>query len=320
MTPTNLVRIPAVFSSLLIALFLLADLSPAAAQNRTNEKVGVMILSHGSRDQQWNQSVREAAVSYLDGYTVEFAYGMANPHNMQAAINKLEAQNVDRIVAVQLFVSSYSPIIRQNEYLLGIREKLADKPMVMMNMNGDGGMTMKRPDTLAQLDINVPVHLTRPLDDHKLVAEILMERIEALSDDPTEESILIAAHGPVADDDNRNWIASIESLGAQIQEMQAAKGKKPFKEIIPVSLRDDASKEVYNKAKMTFRNHVQRADEDGEAIVIPLLLSKGGVESRYLTRLEGLNYTWAGETLLPHDNIGIFIRESVENALTNNPS
>lgn len=312
-------RISVSFSMLLIALMFLTNLSPLAGQKTTKEKVGVLILSHGSRDQEWNQSVRAAAVSALEGYTVEFAYGMANPHTMQPAIKKLEAQNVDRIVAVQLFISSYSPIIRQNEYLLGVRKKLADKPM-MIHMNGGGGMLMKKPDTLAQLNINVPVHLTPPLDDHKLVAEILMDRIEALSDEPAEESILIAAHGPVSDEDNKNWIATIESLAAQIQEMQVAKGRKAFKEIIPVSLRDDASKEVYNEAKMNFRSQVERADKEGEAIVIPLLLSRGGVESRYLTRLEGLNYTWAGETLLPHDNIGIFIRESVENALKNNPS
>ncbi len=69
------------------------------------------------------------------------AFGMANPMKMQEGIDKLECQGVTKIIVVPLFISSYSPIIRQNEYLLGFRDTLADPPMMMMH-NTDGGSSM----------------------------------------------------------------------------------------------------------------------------------------------------------------------------------
>ena len=49
--------------------------------------------------------------------------------------------------------------------------------------------------------------------------------------------------------------------------------------------------------------------------MIPLLLSKGGVEQGLVKRLEGLNYKWNGKTLLPDPKIAQFIESSVNEAL-----
>jgi sirohydrochlorin ferrochelatase len=306
------------FTLLFLLTFIGIGCSDQASEN--TKKTGVLILAHGSRDTTWTNNVYEATRSISEDYTVEVAFGMANPFSMQPAIDSLESKGIEQIVVVPLFVSSYSPIIRQNEYLLGFRDSLADAPMPPMRHEMTDEMMAKMDHMehfeLKPLKVNAEVKMTTPLDDHQLVAEILMDRIAAVSDDPSEETLLLVAHGPVSDQDNNNWLAAIDNLSSQIKEMQAEQGGEAFYNIVSHTVRDDASKEVYDQAKEEFRTLVIEANKHGEAIVIPLLLSKGGVERRYLTRLEGLEYTWGGEALLPHDNISRFIEESVHNALS----
>lgn len=303
-----------------VALLLLLGISTSIFSQPS--KTGILVLAHGSMgpDTTWNHLVKEAASPLKERYPLEVAFGMANAANMQAAIHKLEDKGVTRIVVVQLFVSSHSPIIRQNEFLLGFRDELADPPMpVMHHDHATGKMRVTAPKHLQPLQINAEVILTPPLDDHPLVAEIVLDRIETLSVNPQKETVLIVAHGPNGDEDNRQWLKNIESIGRQIQQMQLQKGIS-YRNIIAHTVRDDADEETHEKARLEFRKYVEEANIDGSAIVIPLLLSKGGVEKKYLSRLEGLEFKWSGETLLPHYNIARFMELMVEQALEQLPS
>ncbi len=303
----------------LLILFFIASSTKTIAQEIApkHSNVGVLLLAHGSMNKDWNSSIEEVTQPLKEDYFVEIAWGMSNALNMQPAITKLEKKGVDTIVVVQLFVSSFSPIIRQNEYLLGLRDSLADAPMPMMIHDMENHrMTMKMPENLQPLEINpeIKILLTNPLDDHPLVADILMDRIEKLSINPSKETILLVAHGPNSEEDNDHWIKTSNSLAKQLKMLQSSNDES-FRDIISLTVRDDADEEIHEKAKLEFRKQVKEADQKGTAIVIPLLLSQGGVEQKYLTRLEGLNFKWSGETLLPHYNIAKFVRVSVEEAL-----
>ena len=301
-----------------------SSLNCTNSPTKNSKDYGVLVLAHGSSNDSWDNSIHEVIKSVEDTYPTQVAFGMANPKTMQPAIDSLEQSGVKKIIVVQLFVSSYSPIIRQNEYLLGIRDSLADAPMLMMfhqmankeesSDEGAESSHSKKDMKLNQLDINAEVILTDPLDDHELVADILMDRINTLSENPAKETILIVAHGPNSEQDNENWVKSMESLANQI-DAKTDDATEKFKDIDYFTVRDDADPEVYEQAKQHFRNAVNEANKDGEAIVIPLLLAQGGVEARYVKRLEGLTYKWNGETLLPHANIAKFVELAVQNAI-----
>lgn len=305
--------------SALLLVFVISKPATDFQQASYNENIGILILAHGSQNPEWNNTLKDVTNSLSESYPLEIAFGMANPYSMQPAIDKLEDQGVSTIVAVQLFVSSFSPIIRQNEFLLGLRDSLADAPMQPMRheMTDEMMAMMDHSDhfEIKPLEINSNVLITQPLDDHPLIAEILMERVHAVSENPEKETLLLVAHGPVKDSDNEQWVSKLESIADQIKDLHATNGGAEFFNIISMTVRDDASDDVYNAAKNEFRAHIQEADEVGDAIVIPVLMSKGGVEHRYLTRLEGLNYKWTGETILPHNNVAEFIKLSVDNAL-----
>lgn len=307
-----------------------------SASNKNDEKTGILILAHGGKAN-WNQAVYDAAEPLRSYYPVEIVFGMANPRTMQAGIDNLEKQGVSKIVVVPLFISSYSFIIRQNEYLLGIRKELADPPFVMDHGDGmeqasdnkheamesndhqkmpsmataqhEGGMA-----TIKPLNINAQIILTKPLDDSQYVADILYKHIAELSLNPDVETVIIVGHGPEGESDNRNWILTIERLADRIQELQLKKGPG-FRMIFSVTVRDDASKEIYDQAKENLRSLVRQAGVEGDVIVVPLLLSQGGIEEGIITRLEGLDYKWNGKTLLPELGISGFLENTIRDAL-----
>ncbi len=319
----------------LLTLFFMA-IPAISGYSTPAEKVGVLILAHGGSEE-WNQLIVEAAKSIGQKYPAEVAFGMALPRTIQEGIDKLETQGVTKIVVVPLFISSHSFIIRQTEYLLKKRNVLADPPMVMdhsspaghgsahgapanahdsapMNHGSGHGGHSQESSTLAQLNFKSEIVITRALDDHPLVADILYSRLKELSTKPANETVIIVGHGPNEEADNIQWVKAMESLAAQVQQRQKQDGVAS-KLILSVTVRDDANKEIYDQAKEHLRSMVRQAGQQGEVIVLPLFLSRGGVEQGIVKRLEGLNYKWSGKTLLPDPKLNEFIEVSVKSAI-----
>lgn len=308
-------------------------LAAATAVAAPAEKVGVLVLAHGGSDT-WNQWVIDATNGVAQKYPVEIAFGMALPRTIQEGIDKLEAKGVNKIVVVPLFISSHSFIIRQTEYLLKKRDVLAEPAVIMDHApgvqhdapaagNGHGGPGGHGgghgnhgggEPVLEQLNFKSEIVMTRALDDHPAVAEMLYDRIKELSTKPAKETVIIVGHGPNPENDNRNWVAAMESLAAQILEKQQKAGS-PSRQIFSVTVRDDADKAVYEQAKENLRGIVRQAGKLGDVIVVPLLLSKGGIEQGIVKRLEGLTYKWSGRTLLPDPKFEQFITSSVSIAV-----
>jgi hypothetical protein len=159
---------------------------------------------------------------------------MATRANIQAAVDRLAARGVTEIVAVPLFVSSWSSVITSTEYLLGLRAEAPAALAVYAKMNhaqpaptatagsiaaghdshnmaADGTTPVKSP---------VPIRMTPALNDHPIVAEILASRARSISRKSGAEAVVIVAHGPNEEDDNRRWLADMRSLAARIGQME----------------------------------------------------------------------------------------------------
>lgn len=294
------------------------------------ERIGVLVLAHGGSPT-WQDAVHEAIQPLQGKYPVEVVFGMADPVTIQHGFDALCEKSVTSVVVVPLFISTHSPIIRQTEFLLGIRKELADEPM----MDHNHGDTTSASDDhqhsqvsechsnsmkveslkLKPLDIKQNVVMMKALDDHPLVAEILYDRVMELSRHSENEIIVLVAHGPNDEFDNRRWIQTMENLSDQMRTLFTQKEGKKFKNIFCLTVRDDADTSIYEQAKEHLRSVVRQAGKDGKVLVIPLFLSHGGVEGKIASRLEGLMYEWSGKTLLPHSNITKFIELSISDAL-----
>jgi sirohydrochlorin ferrochelatase len=252
--------------------------SPAQTEGR----VGVLVIAHGGTNQ-WNGTVRKTVGKARVDSPTEIALGMGmhdgEVRRLRQIVDRLERKGISRIVVVPLFVSSHSEVFRQYEYLLGLREK------------------PEWPEAGAPLALEVPVTMGRALDDDPLVADVLTERATALSRAPERETVILVAHGPNAEADNRLWLQAMESVATTVKE------RGNFRDVQVFTMRDDAEKAVRDQAQQALRKAVAAAGRDGRALVVPVLIAQGGVERKIPKMLTGLSYAYDGQTLLPHHKL-----------------
>ena len=276
---------------------------------------GILLLAHGG-SAEWNRRVTELAAKVNGTRPTEVAFGMATRANIQTAIDKLAARGVTEIIAVPLFVSSWSSVITSTEYLLGLRKEAPAALAAYAKMNhapaeGAGGAAAGHAghavhstaaDGTTPVKSPVPVRMTSALNDHPIVADILASRARTISREPAREALVVVAHGPNEEDDNRRWLADMGSLAARLKQTER------FPSLEYLTLRDDAPKPVRDAATEQLREIVQREASAGRRVlIVPLLISFGGIERGLRERLEGLPYTMAEAALMPDDRLATWV-------------
>jgi hypothetical protein len=162
----------------------------------------------------------------------------------------------------------------------------------------------------------VPIkRLTAALDGHALVAGILTARARSISRMPAQEAVILVGHGPTSDDDNQRWLADMRVLAEGIRR------EEPFAAIDVLTVRDDAPKGTRDAATTELRALVSsRIAEGRRVLIVPLLLSFGGIERGLVTRLDGLPYTMADAGLLPDDRLAEWVLAMVRESTPATPA
>jgi sirohydrochlorin cobaltochelatase len=271
---------------------------------------GILLFAHGG-SAEWNAHVTKLVAQLDRAKPTEVAFGMATRANLQAAVDRLSARGVTAIVAVPLFVSSWSSVITSTEYLLGQRSDAPPELAMFAKMNhappAAGGTAHDAHSAhdgsaaaaaTSPVKSPVPIRMSRALNDHPIVADILTTRAQSISRDPSREAVVIVAHGPTADAENRRWLADMKPLAERVGS--ALK----FASVDYMTLRDDAPKPVRDQATADLRALVtKRIAEGRRVLIVPLLVSFGGIERGLRTRLDGLAYTMPDTALVPDDRL-----------------
>ncbi len=74
-----------------------------------------------------------------------------------------------------------------------------------------------------------------------------------------------------------------------------------------ISLRDDAPHVRWLQTRKLRANITEAKERGNMPLILPLLVSKGGIEEGILERMKGLDYIWTGEVLLPDPILGKLI-------------
>ena len=284
----------------LLVVLAAALLAPGVA-----EAQGILLLAHGGGDD-WNRQVLTVADRVGASQPVEVAFGMANKRTIQDAVDRLAERDVASIVAVPLFVSSHSSVLRATEYLLGSRDDAPPELEAFARMgarrDAAGAANDTGFDRTSPVEATVPISVTTALDGHALVAEILISRAVEVSRTPQEEVAVVVAHGPSSADDNVRWLAEMEILAERMRR------QTDFSRIAYLTVRDDAPEPVRSQATAELRALVEGAVQEGESVlIVPLLLSYGGIEAGIRRRLEGLPYRMARQALLPDERLSQWV-------------
>ena len=295
-----------ILTSAMAFLLVLAGATSATAQ--APAKTGVLLLAHGGAAQ-WNERVNAVAKKVDASQPTEVAFGMASRASIQAAVEKLTARGVTSIVAVPLFVSSHSSVITSTEYLLGLRADAPADLKIFAKMNhashgapvaapSEHAAHMPAADPASPITTTVPVRMTSAFNRHPLIAQIVADRARSISTAPANEAVILVAHGPVPDEDNRRWLEDMAVLAEQVR------ASAPFGSVDYMTVRDDAGPAMREAATKDLRERVEKQVAAGRRVlIVPHLMSFGGIEQGVRKRLEGLTYTMTEQALMPDDRI-----------------
>lgn len=272
-----------------IAVFL--GFAPAMAVASDSE-IGVIVMADGG-PRSWTKTVAKTVKSANLPYPVRVFFGPGDSAVQQGilqdTVRDLEDNGAHTIVVVPLIVSPYTPAYRQWKYLLGLD--------VQAGYNST---------PLFPIEKHAAIRFAEPLNDSAVVVEILLDRIQEISRTPSQESVVIVAPGARDNGDNTRWIEILQRLCARIKE------RGNYKAVTAVTLRDDAPSDVRQQSLLSLRRSVENIQQSGgRALVVPLMLSEGGIENKISLELRGVAYTYNNKPLLPDTRMSEWIRSQL---------
>lgn len=240
--------------------------------------IGILVISHGSRDLGWVDMIEHAVIQAKTAYPTETAFlELVAGKSIEDGVRKLEAKGIDRIFVVPLFLTMGSTHLHEIQYALGL---LPESPI---------------PTDLKRIDPQAELVWCSPLESHPYVIAILEERIEQLSAEPSQEILLLVGHGSDVVGFHERWEELLRTLAAGLQQ------RFGFLQATHATLHPD--------------NIQERAEElasQGNLIVLPFFLSEGYfTKSAIPKRLRGLQALYEGKALLPHALVTDWIEDSV---------
>lgn len=251
-------------------------------------KYGVLVISHGSRDEDWVRLVDDAvsAVSLPGGIPVYASYlELVEGRLIQDGIYSLEAAGVTDIIVVPLFVSSGSTHIDEISYALGV----IPEPILATDME--------------LFDIKARIRFASPIDDDPVIADIVYDKIAALSVNPEREIVLLVGHGSVEKNFHLKWRQGLEKLAGRLKTIGG------FDEA-------DAAMLLPDQVKRKMTQWAQR--KPGHTVIVaPLFLSEGYFTRNVIpSRMEGFEYRYNGRALLPSPLISRWIEKQAASQIT----
>ena len=288
---------------LLSAVVALAACSLSTEQQTSLTKVpssatnyGLLVMAHGGTEQ-WNDAVLDSVEELRSRFPVEVAFGMADAGSLERSVRKLEAQNVSQVGVVRLFISGESWLERTQQ-ILGMQDGAPSK--AEWEADAPNRPPMRMPMGFWQIETDLNFHLSQEgLADAEEMDAVLLSRLAALSKNPGREVALVLAHGPGDDNEDRRWVEKIS------ERTSLAKSELGLRDVAVFTLREDWA-EKREQAEENIRDYVRQSQAAGfDILVVPYRVQGFGPYARVL---DGLRYSADETGLLPHENVGLWIR------------
>ena len=324
-----------------ILLSLIAPVVAGAYENTgADEKIGVLVIAHGSPSESWCSPVRNATDEVDLRYPVELGFlEFVQNETINLAVERLDDAGVTKIIAVPLFVSSHSSHIQEIEYVLGLRETLslttehvvvegAEMERTVIPKSGryaisyipleadtDGGMRATghpEKEELVPVETDATIVLAGAMDDHWLMAGIVADRTADLSADTGCETLVLVAHGTGEEDNFAGWVNSTSSLADQAR-LKLAYWRDP-------AVRLGGTKTAFIHHNETLHPEftlIPIVKNATDPVVVPLMVSEGYFTGTKIPGLlENLTYAYDGSALTPHPNVAEWIEIAASEEFT----
>lgn len=254
---------------------------------------GVLILLHGFRD--GDPLFKQEVEMFSDIFPTAMAPGMSMmmSDHIQLALDDLTAAGAREIAVVPIVSTRHNTMMRQWEYIFGLED---EAPYA----------------SVQRVKTDATIYFAEPPGDDPLVAEMLIDHALEISKDPSKEAVIIAAHGPSFEEDNKIVLGELENLAKVMRE------DSDFVDVAGITLQDDATPEVRDANVAKLRKMVEDYNAAGNnVLVVTNLIGTRSIQSKLRKDLKGLDYSFNKKGIAEHPNfveewMGEAIREQFE--------
>lgn len=255
-----------------------------------NNPIGVVVMPHGAT-KPYNDAIEKTIEPLKKKYQVEMAYGMGDSISLQNAISNLEGKGIKRIVFVRMYPSS-DQFKEKTDYILGLDSRVPEQ--------WDGLIP-------SQVRTSAIINTFGGYEEDSLIAGIFLDRIKEVSKNPTEETIILLAHGGKNEQAEKLRNEKMDSHISWIQKQS----NPPFKKIIGMTLREDWP-DKRAKALKEIKKVVKEGNSSGKVIIISNRLYGSGPYNHFL---KGLEFEMNSKGLAPHPNLTKWLEKGIEIAV-----
>lgn len=254
------------------------------------DEVGVIAVPHGS-EYNWNETMRKGLAPLTDDYNIAEAFSMVDPVVVERAVRQLEEDGMKAAVMVRIF-SMESNFQEKSHYILGLQDTF-----------GTSIMGVSFPE---RIRTHLQMTTLGGLEASPHFAKGLLDRAQAISKNPSEETVILLAHGTGSDEKNAHWMENLRTIA----DTMRAHGGDAFRDIKVHTWREDWP-EKRKETIPEIQQMVREASENGTALVVPARTTSQGRASQFL---DGLDYRY-GKGLAPHPQFEAWMREQIETGI-----
>ena len=250
-------------------------------------KVGVLILAHGVNGP-GDQLLYESMKPLAQQYSTSIAYGMSmlTSDHISCAIQEIQREGVERIYVVPLSESPYNTLIRQWRYAFDLEDHYSYADISQIKSDN--------------------IRFLAPINDHHFAREIIYDFAMQVSTNPSEETVILVAHGPIDPADNSKQLELMTNILEHVQR------KGQFYDVIPSSLQDDASPEVRADNVKRLRETIEiNTANNRRVLIVTNLMSSDVIQARVKRDLNGLTYAFNANGLVEHPYFVDWISETI---------
>lgn len=250
------------------------------------EKRGLLIIAHGSPAQQWNKPVLDLenqvkemlkVKKVTDIDEVRVALMEFTEPSIATVVNDMESKGITKIFALPLFIAPSGHSLYDIPTILGL---YYDKKMT------DG----IKEEGIKIIDTKIKITIGPTLNYENVMKDILLDKVKNLSDNPSEEALIILAHG------DKNFMPIWEELTNETGNYILGKtGIEYF---------DNAFVEVGQSFAIDGVNAILKASENKKkVIVVGMYLSMGVKNIAKNSGIVMMGKTLESEKMIEGENI-----------------
>ena len=197
------------FLFLALAALSLASCSEEPKPEAGDKKVGVLLVNHGSHSETWRtmlldveNNVKADILNYEGVEEVRTAFMEYNEPSIATQLKWFDDNGYTDVILVPIFLTVSSHYSHDIPVIAGI----SSDPKIMESLEKEKIEVYKA---------KARVTITPPLDFTTLLKKNVARRVEALSKDPSNESVLLVAYGD--EQYNQQWEEMVSEIGKYLK-------------------------------------------------------------------------------------------------------